>query len=186
MTAKSHHFVLDSTLRNLYIALRNRRCLLVAIEFKYKGTVWKVDTAEEAVALRNELEKSDKTFVPEHEAMEQASDFWTPDKFMDVVNGTGQLQWKLLAAVHRKPRITSKELVRELRMDSEIALAGVISGLSKQLKELGIEPKRVFSVDVKWTGKTKTRRFILDDFFDYAGMELGWLEEWEKKQVRKK
>jgi hypothetical protein len=96
------------------------------------------------------------------------------------------LQQRLLAVISRKPGITSKELVKELRLDSEIALAGVISGLSKQLKQLGIEPKQVFGIDVKWTGKTKTRKFLLEDFFSYAGMEQDWPDAWEKRQAKRK
>jgi len=178
---KPNH-ALDNTLRYLYTSLRNRRCLLVAIEFKYKGTLWRADTAAEAVALRNELEKSDRAFIPEHEEMDNSSAFWTPDRFMDVINGIGELQRKLLAIVHRKPGITSKELVKELRLESEVALAGVISGLSKQLKQLDVEPKRVFVIDVKWKGKTKTRKFLLDDFFLQAGIEQDWPEAWDKKR----
>jgi hypothetical protein len=158
----------------------------MAIEFKYKGTTWRADTAEEAVKLRNELMQSDKVFAPEFEALDQASEYWTPDRFMDVINGIGELQQRLLVAVRRKPGITSKELVRELRLDSEVALAGVISGLSKQLKQLEIEPKRVFGIDVKWKGKTKTRTFLLEDFFLNAGIEQNWPDAWEKKQAKKK
>jgi len=170
----------------MYLTFRNKEGELMSIEFRYKGTVWKADTPAEAVALRNELVKADKVFVPEHETMDQQADFWTPDKFMDVINGIGELQQRLLIAVHRKPGITSKELVRELRMDSEVALAGVISGLSKQLKQLNIEPKLVFGIDVKWKGKAKTRRFVMNDFFLHAGIEQNWPEAWEKKQEKKK
>ena len=65
---RKSNFPLDSTLRYSYITFRNRRCPLVAVEFKYKGTVWRVDTAQEAVALRNELEHSDKAFVFEFDS----------------------------------------------------------------------------------------------------------------------
>lgn len=186
MTTKANHSALDNTLRYLYCALRKVGCELMAIEFRYKGTAWRADTAEEAVALRNELEKSDKAFIPEHEAMDQLNAFWTPDKFMDVINGVGELQKRLLAAIFRKPGITAKELVKELRLDSEVSLAGVISGLSKQLKKMDIEPKQVFVIDVKWKGKIKTRSFLLDDFFLNAGVEQNWPDAWDKKQARKK
>jgi len=153
----------------------------MAIEFKYKGTVWRADTAAEAVALRNELEKSDKVFEPAFERIDQLVDFWTPDRFMDVINGVGELQLRLLVAVRHKPGITSKELIQELGLDSEVALAGVISGLSKQLKQIGIEPKQVFVIDVKWTGKVKTRTFLLEEFFLGAGVDQAWPDAWEKK-----
>jgi hypothetical protein len=174
----SPDFALDNTLRYLYIALRKAGGKLMAIEFKYKGTTWRADTPEEAVALRNELEKSDKVFEPAFEQMDQLSDFWTPDRFMDVVSSIGPLQQQLLVAICRKPGITSKELVSALGLESEVALAGVISGLSKQLKQLGIEPKHAFQIEVNWTGKTKTRKFILDDFFVGAGIEQNWPDAW--------
>jgi hypothetical protein len=173
---------LDNTLRYLYITLRKVGGKLVAIEFKYKGTTWRADTPEEAVALRNELEKSDKVFEPIFEQMDQLSDFWTPDKFMDVMDGVGPLQQRLLVTIRRKPGITSKELVSALGLESEVALAGVISGLSKQLKQLGIEPKHAFKIDVNWSGKTKIRKFILDDFFVGAGAEQNWPDAWEAKE----
>jgi hypothetical protein len=183
---KKSKLAIDNTSRYMYLTFRNKSGELMAIEFKYKGTVWKADTPEEAVALRNELEKRDQAFVPEFDAMDQSVQLWTPDRFMDVINGIGELQQRLLVAIRRKPGISSKELVRELRMDSEVALAGVISGLSKQLKQLDIEPKRVFIIDVKWKGKVKTRKFILNDFFMHAGSEQGWPDAWEKRQVKKK
>lgn len=172
--------LLDNTLRYVYNTLRKVGCELMAIEFKYKGTVWRADTAEEAVALRNELVKADKVFIPEHEAMDQSEEFWTPDRFMNVVQGTGELQQKLLTAIHHKPGITSKELVQQLGLDSEVALAGVISGLSKQLTQMGVKPRQVFAIEVNWAGKTKTRRFLLDDFFLGAGMEQNWPDAWAK------
>ena len=178
---KLNEIVLASTFRYMYYTCRLVGCELMAIEFKYKGTVWRADSAEEAVALRNELEKADKVFVPEFEAMDQAHNFWTPDRFMDVLTGIGDLQRRLLVAVREKPGITGKELVTELGMESEIALAGVISGLSKQLKQLGIELKQVLVINVNWSGKSKTRRFILDDFFVGAGMEQNWPHAWGKK-----
>ena len=177
--------ILDNTLRYLYYTLRKHGLELMAIEFKYKGTMWRADTPEEAVALRNELEKSDKAFEPAFEQMEQLSDFWTPDKFMDVVSHVGPLQQQFLVAIRRKPGITSRELVSVLGLESEVALAGVISGLSKQIKQLGIEPKHVFKINVNWSGKTKTRKFILEDFFIGAGMEQNGPDAWEHEKRNK-
>ena len=174
----SPDLVLDNTLRFVDNTFRKIGGELMAIEFKYKGTAWRVDTAKEAVALRNELETADRAHFPMFDSMERLSGLWTPDKFMDVLNGVGDLQRKLLSAVRRKPGMTSKELIREVGVDSEVALAGVISGLSKQLQQMGVQIRDVLLIDVKWGGKTKTRRFTLEEFFLGAGAEQGWPDEW--------
>jgi hypothetical protein len=182
---RQQNFALDNTLRYLYIALRNARCNLLAIEFKHHGTTWRADTPEEAIALRNKLEESAMRLVIEGDKADVLSALWTPDKFMDVINGVGDLQRRFLLVINENPMITSQELVGKMGLDSEVALAGVISGLSKQLKQLDISLNQVLGIEVKWTGKTKTRRFILDDFFRHAAAEQNWPEAWEQEHKGK-
>jgi hypothetical protein len=167
---------LDDTFRYLYAFLIYREVPILAIEFRYLGTTWRVDTPQEAVALRNELEKSDRVVA-------QAEKYWTADRFMGVIESVGKLQAKMLVAIRRQPGITSAELVTALGMKSEVALAGVISGLSKQLKKLEIDPNDVFLIKVDWSGKSKTRSFILDDFFIGAGIQHNWPDAWEKPEI---
>lgn len=180
--ADSPDKAIDNALRKVYSdtrhALRREGIELMAIEFTFKGTRWRVDTPEEAVKLRNELEASDRVYSPAIEKAERVDAFWTADRFNDVVSGAGELQHRFLIAIRRKPGITSKELLAELGLDSEIALAGVISGLTRQLRQMEIEPRSVFGVDVIWHGKKKTRKFSLDDFFLAAGEDQGWPDAW--------
>jgi len=150
----------------------------VTIEFKHRGTIWRTDTPQEAVALRNELEKSDRVCIPMFDWMDENARYWTPDRFMDVIGGIDKLQHRFLAAILETPRIYSAELTKQLGLESEVALAGVISGLSKQLKQIGIESGQTFEIEVEWTGKKKTRTFILDDFFKSAGVKQNWPEAW--------
>lgn len=174
---------LDYTLRYLYAAIRYARCDIMAIEFKYNGIVWRADTIKEAVELRAELYRSTHFPIDPTEKMDEADRFWTPDRFVDAIEGIGDLQRDFLTAICRKPGISSKDLVTELRMDSEVALAGVISGLSKQLKKMQIEPRQVFLIRVDWKGKSKNRTFLLDDFFVGAGMEQNWPDAWEQEKL---
>lgn len=169
---------LDETLRYLHRTIRYGGGDLLAIRFKYRGIEWSVDTAEEAIAVR---EKMDSDAHPWDDWEEQQR-FWTPDKFIDAIDGIGDLQKKLLVAIHRKPGISSRELVLALGMDSEVALAGVISGLSKQLKKMGIEPSQVLAIKVDWKEKIKNRTFLLDDFFVGAGAEQNWPAAWEEPE----
>lgn len=151
----------------------------MAIRFEFNGETWETDTPEEAIALREKLEWSTRFPPDPHKEMDKKERLWTPDRFMDVIEGVGELQRKLLLTIRQKPGITSNELVAVLGMKSEVALAGVLSGLSKQLKKLGVEPNDVFVIRVDWTGKNKTRSFLLDDFFVGAGMEQNWPDAWE-------
>lgn len=153
----------------------------MAIRFNFNGEFWEADTPDEAIALRSKLERSTRFPPDPHKIMDEAERFWTADRFMDVVEGIGERQRELLVAVRHKPGISSKELVEVLELESEVALAGVISGLSKQLKKMQVEPRQVFIVRVDWAGKSKTRTFLLDDFFIGAGVEQNWPDAWPDK-----
>lgn len=157
----------------------------MAIEFKYNGIVWRADTVKEAIDLRAELHRTTQFPIDPSEEADKSDRFWTPDRFVDVIEGIGDLQRNFLIAIRRKPGISSKELVTELQMDSEVALAGVISGLSKQLKKMQIEPRQVFLIRVDWKGKSKNRTFLLDDFFVGAAMEQNWPDAWELERIMK-
>jgi hypothetical protein len=155
----------------------------LAIRFQFNDETWEADTPDEAIALRAKLEYATRFPADPLKEMDKKERFWTPDRFMDAIEGVGEMQQKLLSEIHRKPSITSDELVIALGLKSEVALAGVLSGLSKQLKKLGIEPKNVFTIKVDWTGRSKVRSFVLDDFFVGAGMEHNWPEAWEQAKL---
>jgi hypothetical protein len=177
----------DSTLRYLYIALRNSKASLIAIEFKHRGKTWRADTIEEAVELRKKLESEDRRSPNWDKAAQELIDReqspWTPDTVMELVNGLGQLQRKFLAVVFEFSHVTSASVVSKLKLDSAVALAGVLSGLSKQLKKMGISPRKLYRVDIKWDGKTKERFFDLAPDFKMTAIEMGWPDEFPIKKT---
>lgn len=173
------NLTLDKALRYLLASILYLEVPLLAIRFEFNGETWEADTPDEAIALREKLEWSTRFPPNPAQEMDKMAKFWTSDRFMDVIEGIGELQRKLLLAIRRKPGITSNQLVKALGMKSEVALAGVLSGLSKQLKKMAVEPKDVFLIRIDWTGKRKTRSFLLDDFFIAAGAELNWPDAWE-------
>lgn len=71
-------------------------------------------------------------------------------------------------------------MLKTLGLKSEESLAGVLSGLSKQLKKLGIPVAELYAVRVEWTGKSKKRFFWLTREFRSAAEELGWPDKWEQ------
>jgi hypothetical protein len=154
----------------------------LGIEFKHRGRLWRADTVEEAIALRRKLEMADEVAFEAGEELPfaYAEQIWTHDTVNDLLGNAGYLQKKFLRAV-AEGKSTSDELVAKLNLNSEVALAGVLSGLSKQLKKLGVKTSDLYSVDVSWTGKNKTRTFSLVNDFRWVAAELGWPEKWDQK-----
>jgi hypothetical protein len=162
---------LDSTLRYLYGRLIASEALLLAIRFTYRGQRYEADTPEEAKGLVDLLEtaekeraKSDPDFARKL-LLEKAG--WTSDKFWGLVNGIGEMQIKLLEAFLASGQypVFADRLAATLGLKSQVSLAGVLSGFSKQAKRLGVRTTDVFTVNTYWKGKKKERAFIVSDGF---------------------
>ncbi len=177
MDTLAHKLALDNALRNLYCALRRQGCLLMAIEFEHNGTTYRVDTAAEATELQHKLKMHDALYGSYGSAIPQK--IWSADLAMDLLNGIGELQKKFLAVLSNRDQLSSGELVERIGLESEVALAGVVSGLSKQLRKMSINPASLYSVEVVWKGKGKTRFFRLSGDFHGALIELGFPEAWQ-------
>jgi hypothetical protein len=153
----------------------------MAIEFKHRGKLYRADTPKEAAELRSLLEKQDADSGI-HRAH---SKFWTADQATELLNGLGGTQKRLLAILADGGSIESGVIVKALGLDSEIALAGVLSGLSKQVRKLEVNPHNLYSVEVEWEGRDKVRYFRIKEDFWRALNEIGWPEVWEGKKKSK-
>lgn len=176
---ESRNLGFDNALRYLYDAIRYRGKPLMAITFEHNGKSWRADTVEEALKLRRRLEALDKAAWGSGVEPEKAPR-WTPDLVVDLLEGLGDLQGAFLRVLFDNKQITSGKAVKQLGLDSEIAFAGVLSGLSKQLKKIGLKPWELYSVVVSWAGKEKTRMFQLSPDFRFVAMEVGWPDSWQK------
>ena len=155
----------------------------MAIEFKHGGRTWRADTPEEAIALRKRLETEDEAAIAGGERPDWVEEqVWTPDTVMDLLRNAGPLQKKFLLLLNKHDNLTSTEVVQKLKLGSEVALAGVLSGLSKQLKKMGLNPWDLYTTTVSWSGKRKTRRFRLGDHFTRMAGGMGWPDKWPKKK----
>jgi len=154
----------------------------VAIEFKHRGRMWRADTAEEAIELRKKLESADQAAFEAGEELpydyDNSPTAWTHDSVTDLLKGAGTLQKRFLRVLAKESEIASAEIREKLALGSEVALAGVLSGLSKQLKKMGLKPWDLYTVRVQWTGKSKLRMFSIVRGFEQAAAELGWPDEW--------
>lgn len=187
MSESGDYFVLDNTLRYLYIASRNKKASLLAIEFVHRGKKWKADTPEEAIRLRHALEideqkqrlanNPDEQLVPVGDFLRDLDTRWTPEVFWSFLDGIGEQQTDAVLAMAEHDGISSAELTKHLKLGNEMALAGVISGLSKQLKTMDLSPSDLYIVNTKWNGKKKERFFFLQKYFRQTAEEVGWPNE---------
>jgi len=153
----------------------------MAIEFKHRGRLWRADTVDEAVALRRKLEAMDAAAFEAGEDLPYVNrdDVWTHDSVTDLLKNCGKLQKQFLRIICVTGQAyTSETLVSQLYLESEVALAGVLSGLSKQLKKMGLKPADLYSVEVSWSGKEKTRYLRVTNDFRWCAAELGWPDKW--------
>lgn len=138
---------------------------------------------DEAIALRRKLENYDRALWEAGEEIptweEERKQVWSPDTVTDLLKNAGFQQKGFLRALAEGNHIASEEMLKTLGLKSEVSLAGVLSGLSKQLKKLGIPVSELYAVRVEWTGKTKKRSFWLTREFRSAAEELGWPDKWE-------
>jgi hypothetical protein len=151
----------------------------MAIEFEHRGRKYRADTAKEAAELQFELERHDAMFGTYGGDSKRV---WTADLAMDLLNGIGDAQKNLIAALTHQPfsrSMHSDNLAKSIGLDSEMALAGVVSGLSKQLRKMSIAPTDLYKVTVEWKAKGKVRTFHLSEDFANALAELGWPDTWE-------
>ncbi len=178
-----NNLVLDDTLRHLYIAIRNKGAQLLAIRFMHRGKKWEVDTPEDAVRLRQRLEDQDAyeassdVDIEDHQI--RAESVWTPDTFWNFVQGIGPQQRKAVVAMLKQPGIRADVLAQELGIE-EGSFGGILSGLSKQLKQLELRPSDLYLVHTDWSDGGRKRLFFLERAFRLAADEVGWPEERSK------
>jgi hypothetical protein len=175
------NLVFDDTLRYMYIAIRNKEASLLSIKFVHRGKRWEADTAVEAVRLRRELEAWDEADAEDgvgRSADEiRAESVWTPDTFWNFVNDIGSYQKKaVVTLLENKGFARAADLAKGIGID-EGALGGVLSGLSKQLKQLELKPYDLYRVHTDWTNGERKRTFFLQRAFRLAAEEVGWPEE---------
>jgi hypothetical protein len=193
ITPISYEKELDRTLRFLYRTLSRSNGLLLAIRFTYRGRQYEADRAEEAKSLIDLLESIDRERAqndPEFARkllLEKTG--WTQDKFWHLVNGIGEMQAKLLEAIYgNEYPIFADDLAKKLELKSQVSLAGVLSGFSKQAKQLGVRVNDVYQVNTYWHGKTKRRMFTITEAFREIAKEEAWpfislLKKGEKKNA---
>jgi hypothetical protein len=174
----------------------------MAITFKYGGASFTVDTPQEAAEtlalLRGQQAEqkrerrealaqawidrriSRSTAFRDHAKNELSAYLegnkykWTPDRFEGFISRLGEAQKLILALLITKGSVSDVELRAALGVPDNQALAGVLSGISKQAVALFIPPRAIFDFEnFRFGGKRRSDYLVVDEFRKIAA-DMNW------------
>jgi hypothetical protein len=160
----------------------------MSIRFKYGGVHFTADTPEEAAktmallkerdeetarqrrqARIQEMLKEGRTDELQEILKEGPGAPWTPELFFSFIDRLGKTQREALALLVSFRHVTDEEFRASIKVSGNQALAGVLSGISKQAAALGIHARDVFSFEnLRNAGKRRSNYKIAPKFFEIA------------------
>jgi len=155
----------------------------VVIKITHNGRVIECTTAAEAITLLRHIDAEERKRKPTiHKHLPErlsngTMNPWTGSLFWQFIESLGEAQNCVLSLLVRKHKVTDEELRKVLKLDSNQALAGVLSGVSKQAGALNISARSVYTVeDERKAGELTKTYAIANDFLVIAG-EMNWPEQ---------
>ena len=163
----------------------------MSIKFEHGGKVFEAGTPEQVVRLLDLLERRE-AFAAKREAYSQAllrtldsrkgdlvsaqpARFWTADLFEQFTGRLSATQERALAMMLAfRSGVPDEALRSALGTTTNQALAGVLSGISKQAQAIGIPRRAVFtSFNSRSRGK-RSNTYCVEDEFRETASELSW------------
>jgi len=165
----------------------------MAIRFKYAGISFVADTPQEAAQTMALLKERDAEAARQKQQariegmlkdgrMEELHDHliegpgtpWTPELFLSFIDRLGKTQRDLLALLVSFRHVTDEELRACIKVSGNQALAGALSGISKQAAALGISARDIFSFEnLRNAGKRRSNYKIANKFAEIAS-QMNW------------
>lgn len=164
---------------------RYRMLASVMIRIPYKGRVIECSTAAEAIELLKHIdaeERPQRTVLSALASLGESlnsKSVWTRQLFWKFIESLGDAQIRILSLLVKKQKVSDAELRKALKLDSNQALAGVLSGISKQAGALNIAARSVYVVeDERKEGELTKTYGVAQDFLQTA-VEMNWTGETE-------
>jgi hypothetical protein len=99
---------------------------------------------------------------------------WTPQLFVRFIDRLGADQLAILRILVIKGRASDDDLRAALKVDNNQALAGVISGISKQAAALDIIARAVFGIENHRRSGELTKIYFAADEFREMAHSMNW------------
>lgn len=169
----------------------------MAITFKFGGVTYTADTPQEASEMLGLLRKQRddakkqkydawfervKTrglqYRREAEALINSYDEnkfrWNSDYFLALMDRLGAQQKQALALLVTRQNLADEELRNVLKVSGNQALAGILSGISKQAKALYIPPRAIFDFENTRVGGKRRSDYLVVDEFRQIASKMNW------------
>lgn len=141
--------------------------------------------AKQIVLRRNSYPKEYvDEFLRESEGLYESiqANAWTRESFSKFIESIGKSQKRVLSVLVCGGDQSDDTLRKVLKIDSNQALAGVLSGISKQAGILNISARAVYTMkDERRAGELHKTYAAADDFLQMCH-EMNWPEEWPDRK----
>ncbi len=119
------------------------------IRIEHNGMTYLCDTVDEAVRLGQSLQvalpRIEDKFAAE--AIPPVARMWTPDLYRRFYERLSEPQRRVLDVFMDRGTVRADYLCERAGVPSSQALAGILSGMSRQAVSLGLSPRMVFEID---------------------------------------
>ncbi len=176
--------------------------IIIVIKIPYKDGYIECTTTEEAIAViqhlaQDEIKRKQRPLktgsIPKDQADEifreqelfyetTTPSAWTRESFWKFLDSIGDSQKRVLGLLVRKRKQSDDALRKALKIDSNQALAGVLSGISKQAGILNISARAVYTIEDERRAGELHKTYVVADDFLLICKEMNWPEEWPDRE----
>jgi hypothetical protein len=163
----------------------------MAITFQHRGKAITVDTPREAAELLEMLKQQDAEDAKKRAWGRAAVEWggpgtgmeafiveefgaWAPGLFLAFIERLGGPQRKALAFLTERGSATDEELREALGARGNQALAGILSGISKQAAALDIPARDIFRFENRRTAGKRHSTYAVADKFLRIARDMSW------------
>jgi hypothetical protein len=148
-----------------------------------RGNVIECSDTKEAIAMLEHLKRERQNAIPPGlNALAALSPFlsgeersaWTHDAFWNFTEALGDMQKRILALLVEKRRMTDHDLRNALKIETNLELGGILSGVSKQASSHGIPARAVFTIENESRGGETTKTYVVAPGFLRMATQMNW------------
>jgi len=154
-----------------------------------QGRVIECTDAREAIAVLEHLHAQDKKAVRHRvpgvqevvgELFSRAlggyeeTNPWTLDAFFSFLDSLKEPQKQILSLLVKRRKLTDEELRKALKLDSNLELGGVLSGVSKQAAAVNVPARAVFTIENETKGGETTKNYVVAVNFLRMAIDANW------------